>query len=136
MSVSRRAIPALALVMFAALACPAWAAEPVPYTDAAFTDAQQAGKPILVDSFATWCDICKRQKPIIDRLLQQSKYKDLVTFKVNFDTQKDVLRKFNAPVQSTLIVFRGSKELGRSVGETQEDWIDDLMSKTTEGAKS
>ena len=58
------------------------------------------------------------------------RYKDLVTFKVNFDTQKDVMRMFNARTQSTLICFHGTREVGRSVGETQPEWIDDLLSKT------
>ena len=58
------------------------------------------------------------------------RYKDLITFKVNFDTQKPVMRAFKAQVQSTLIVFRGAREVGRSVGETQPEWIDDLLSKT------
>ena len=107
---------------------------PVPYTEAAFVAAQTAGKPILVDTYATWCDVCARQAPILDRLRREPKYKDLVTFKVDFDTQKDVMRKFNARVQSTLICFRGTKEVGRLVGETQPEWIDDLVSKTLGGS--
>ena len=103
---------------------------PQPYTDAAFDSAQKAGKPILIDTYATWCDVCSRQAPIIDKLRAEPQYKDLVTLRVNFDTQKDVMRKFNARVQSTLIAFIGTKEVGRSVGETQPEWIDDLLSKT------
>ena len=110
----------------------AWAAgnEPQPFTDAAFAAAQDAGKPILIDTFATWCDVCARQAPIIEKLRTEAKFKDLVIFKVNFDTQKDVMRRLNARVQSTLICFRGTKEVGRSVGETQPEWIDDLLDKT------
>jgi hypothetical protein len=40
-----------------------------------------------------------------------------------------VLRKFGAQVQSTLIVFKGNKETGRSVGSTSESAIDGLMRK-------
>ena len=105
---------------------------PQPFTEAAFDAAQKAGKPILVDTYATWCDICARQKPIIDKLLGESEFKGLVTFRVDFDTQKDVMRKFNARLQSTLIAYRGDKEVARSVGETQPEWIEDLMSKATE----
>ena len=111
---------------------PANAGAPADYTDAAFTAAEKAGQPILIDSFATWCDICNRQKPILDRLMQEPKYKNYVFLRVNFDKQKDVQRKFKAPLQSTLIVYRGDKEVGRSVGETQEEWIDDLLSKGVE----
>lgn len=127
--------------LFAASACvaftstlPGWAraaaAEPLPFTEDAFAAAQKANKPILVDTYATWCEVCARQAPILERLRGEPKYKDLVVFKVNFDTQKDVMRRFNARVQSTLICFHGSKEVGRSVGETQAEWIDDMLEKT------
>lgn len=101
----------------------------LPFTEAAFDAAQKAGKPILIDTYATWCQICARQAPIIGRLHSEAKFKDVAIFRVNFDTQKDVMRKFHANVQSTLIAFRGSKEVGRSVGETQPEWIEDLMEK-------
>ena len=132
----RGAMVGLAVASGLALGLPASADSaagnaPQPFTEAAFDAAQKAGKPILVDTYATWCDICARQKPIIDKLLGEAKYKDVVTFRVDFDKQKDVMRKFNARVQSTLIVFRGQKEVGRSVGETQPEWIDDLVSKAT-----
>ena len=138
-STTRRAAVAFMVLAAAAVALPAVAAEgssPLPYTQAAFDAAQRAGKPILIDTYATWCDICARQKPIIDKLLAEPRYKDVVAFRVNFDTQKDAMRKFNARLQSTLIAFRGDKEVARSVGETQPEWIDDLMSKMLEKSTS
>ena len=74
-----------------------------PFTEAAFEAAQKAGKPILVDIYASWCDICARQKPILEKLRAEPKFKELVEFTVNFDTQRNVVRRFNARVQSTLI---------------------------------
>ena len=124
---------ALTLAAPVALVRNAIAAEgnaPLPFTEAAFTAAQEAGKPILLDTYATWCQICARQAPVIDRLRVEPKFKDLVIFRVNFDTQKDVMRRFHASVQSTLIAFRGNKEVGRSTGETQPEWIEDLLDKT------
>ena len=136
-SVSRRSILGSLGATAAGLAAvsgfrPAWAAgnDPLPFTEEAFVAAQKAAKPILIDTYATWCDVCARQAPILEKLRGEAKYRDLVTFKVNFDTQKDVMRRFNARVQSTLICFRGAKEVGRSVGETQSEWIDDLLEKS------
>ena len=138
MPLSRRAACLLFATLSLASANPAFAAgnAPQPYTQAAFDAAQAAGKPILVDTYATWCDVCARQMPILDKLREEPRYKDLVTFKVNFDTQKDVMRKLNARVQSTLICYRGTREVGRSVGETQPEWIDDLVSRTLEKGTS
>jgi thioredoxin 1 len=131
---TRRSAFALFAIAALAVATPALAGDnaPQPYTAAAFDAAQKAGKPILIDTYATWCDICARQKPILDKLLGEPEYRNLVTFRVDFDAQKDVMRKFNARLQSTLIAFRGDKEVARSVGETQPEWIEDLMAKATE----
>ena len=51
----------------------------------------------------------------------------MVVFKVDFDSQKDALRALNAQRQSTLIVFKGEKETGRSVGDTNPGSIEALL---------
>ena len=88
------------------------------FTMEAFKAAQKAGKPILVDVWASWCPTCKAQGPILKSLLADPKNKDMVMLRVNFDTQLDVLKALNVQSQSTLIVFKGTKETGRSVGDT------------------
>ena len=108
----------------------ALAGEKLRYTQAAFTAAQAAGKPILVDITASWCPICKAQAPIIARLSQQPEHQNLVIFEVDFDTQKDVVRGFNARMQSTLVTYKGKSETGRSVGSTNPDAIATLLKKT------
>ena len=121
----------LVIVAAAALfgAFPAAAEEWKPFDAAAFAEAQKEGKPILIDVFAVWCPVCRAQNPILVQLTRESKYKDLVVFKVDFDTQKDALRALNAQSQSTLIVFKGGTEQGRSVGDTDQDSIAALLDK-------
>jgi thioredoxin 1 len=126
----RRVLLACLALAPAILALPASAAETQPYNAQAFAAAQKAGKPILVEVSAPWCPICKTQKPILAKLGEQARFKDLMIFDVDFDTQKDVLRRFDARMQSTLIAFKGETETGRSVGETQPEWIESLVEKT------
>ena len=97
------------------------------FTMEAFKAAQKAGKPILVDVWASWCPTCKAQGPVLKTLLADPKNKDMVMLRVNFDTQLDVLKAFNVQSQSTLIVFKGAKETGRSVGDTDVSSIAALM---------
>lgn len=120
---------AVALAMLVITTTAAFAAERQAFDDKAFAAAQTQGKSILIDIAASWCPTCKAQKPIIDKLAAEPRYKDLLIFEVDFDTRKDVLRKFGARVQSTLIVFKGDKETGRSVGSTDESAIGDLLHK-------
>jgi thiol-disulfide isomerase/thioredoxin len=101
-------------------AMPSFASEAV-FTQQAFEAAQKAGKPILVHITATWCPTCKAQKPILGELTAEPKFKDMAVFDVDFDSQKSVVRAFKAQAQSTLITFKGDKEVGRSVGDTNRD---------------
>ena len=74
-----------------------------------FNAAQQADRPILVDIRASLCPICGAQEPIIDRLAALPEYEDLLILRVDFDSQKDIVRIFSASSQSTLIAFRGTR---------------------------
>ena len=99
------------------------------FTPAALADAQKTGKPILVEISAPWCPTCKVQKPILDRLLTSDKYKSFVTLEMDFDSQKDDLKALKAQMQSTLIVYKGDKEVGRSAGDTNPATIEALLAK-------
>ncbi|MGO9675348.1 MAG: thioredoxin family protein [Methylocella sp.] len=103
---------------------------PAPFDEKAFAAAQAAGKPILIHVAAPWCPACKAQKPIIEKLALEPRFKDLEIFTIDFDTQKDLAARFGANLQSTLICFKGAKEVGRSIGETQPEWIEALLEKT------
>ena len=69
------------------------------------------------------------QRPILNQLTADPKFKDLEYFNIDFDTQKDLVRRFSARMQSTLIAFKGTKEQGRSVGETNRSAIAALLNK-------
>ena len=79
--------------------------------------------------FSDWSTTCKAQKPIVDRLTSDAKFKNLTILRVDFDAQKPVVKQFGAQMQSTLIVFKGANEAGRSVGDTKEASIAALLDK-------
>jgi len=128
---SRRSI----IVVFAtvalgsALVAPAFATETKTFDPASFAAAQKAGKPILVAIHASWCPTCKAQAPILSELMAEPKFKDLIYFVVDFDSQKDAVKYFGARMQSTLIAFKGATETSRSVGDTEPS-IAALLNKT------
>ena len=127
---TRRSILIAPLVAGAVTMSPALA-ETVPTFDAnAFTDAQKAGRPILIAIHASWCPTCKAQAPILSELRADPKFKNLAYFVIDFDSQKDLVNRFGARMQSTLIIFKGDKEEGRSVGDTNRDSIYALVGKS------
>lgn len=117
------------LSLVCSLAC---AAAIQPFNQQSFDKLTRAGKPVVLEIGAGWCPICKLQRPILEGLLQQPAYKDLTLMTVDFDTQKTLLKKFNAPVQGTLLGFKGAREVARSIGDTSADGIEGLFKKTVQ----
>ncbi|MBA7484193.1 hypothetical protein ES707_19717 [subsurface metagenome] len=116
-----------ALLIAGICAVPAMASAGQPFDAAAFAASQTAGKSILIDVTAPWCPTCKQQRPIVQQI--EKDRPELVVYEVDFDSAKDVLRKLRVQNQSTLIVFRGSNEMGRSTGDTNAKSIGALVAK-------
>ncbi|MBE7201293.1 MAG: thioredoxin family protein [Parafilimonas terrae] len=129
MRTRRYALALTGLLLLAGIS-PGRASEAMPFSEAGFEAARQAGKPILIEISAPWCPICKAQKPILAKLAAEPRFKDLQIYAIDFDSQKDLLKRFDARMQSTLIAYKGTTEVGRSVGETQQEWIEGLLEKT------
>ena len=125
----RHLLGAVAIAAALSFGSVASAMDKKPFDQKAFEAAQAAGKPILVEVSAPWCPVCKAQAPILSRLKSDAKFKELVSFDIDFDSQKDLLKKFNVQKQSTLIVFKGKQEAGRSTGDTNAGSITALLGK-------
>jgi len=123
-------VAAMAAVVALAGLLQAWAMTATPYSADAFKAAQAAGGPILVEIHADWCPTCKAQVPILEKLTADPKFRDLKVFRVDFDAMKPVVKEFGANMQSTLIVFKGAAETGRSVGDTAPASIAALLDKS------
>jgi thiol-disulfide isomerase/thioredoxin len=118
------------LLTFSAMFSLAMAGEVKTYDQRTFDKLAQDGKPVVLAIYATWCPTCKAQRPIINELLSQTAYREVTTLMIDFDTSKPLLQKYRVPMQSTLIAFKGSKEVGRSVADTTREGIDSLIKKT------
>jgi thioredoxin-like negative regulator of GroEL len=133
MMLTRRVFNGAALAALLIVAGPfaaAFADTPVPFLEEAFKAAQASNSPILVEIHADWCPTCKAQGPILDKLTADPKFRNLKIFRVDFDAMMPVVKQFGAQMQSTLIVFKGSAEQGRSVGDTKEASIAALLDKS------
>ncbi len=100
-----------------------------PYTQDKLDAVNKSGKPALVLIHADWCPTCKAQEKILDAMLPMNEFKGITTLRVDFDTQKQVVKAFGVQYQSTLIVFKGGKEVARVTGETDQKRIAELLRK-------
>jgi thioredoxin 1 len=98
-----------------------------PFSETAFRASQAEQRPVLIDVYASWCPTCRRQGQILESLLEEEAFAELVVYKLDWDAQRNVARSLGAPRQSTLIVYRGEEERGRLVADTNTDRIRELL---------
>jgi len=64
---------------------------------------------------------------VLNELLNEPELKDIPAVTVNYDTQADFKRAYKAPSRSTILVFKGGKEIGRLNFVTDKDEIRRLI---------
>ena len=120
----------LALALTVLLPGLASATEYVPFDQAAFDQAKAQNKPIIVFVHAPWCPVCKAQMKTMDAVTAAPAYKDLVVFRIDFDTQPNLWKPFGATQQSTLIAYHGATETGRIAHDSDPAKVTDILQKT------
>jgi thiol-disulfide isomerase/thioredoxin len=105
------------------------------FTEERFEALQAAGELVLVSVHADWCGTCARQSDILSAFPEKNPDTELYILVVDFDKQKDWVRHFGAPSQSTLILYRGEERVWFSVGETGEDKIYGQITEAAAGAR-
>lgn len=119
MSVSRKLLAAVS-ILFAAGA--AQALETAPYSPAALAAAQQAGAPVAVHFHAGWCSTCRLQEKALESL-RSDPHLDLTVLVADFDQERELKARLGIRAQSTIVVFRGTRETTRLLGQTSPQAI-------------
>lgn len=91
---------------------------------------EKSGDPYLLDFYASWCSTCRTQDKVLGQLrAENNKYLDVTILRVDWDDPKSkpLIQKLKIPRRSTLVVFKGTTELGRVVAQTSKSKIRDLL---------
>lgn len=116
------------LALLALCASQAFASE-MAFDAAKFEQLQKQNQAVLLDAHADWCPTCKAQAPILRELFSSAEFKNLTLMRVDYDQDSATLKRFGITRQSTLVLIKGGKEIGRSLGDTQKDSIAALLRK-------
>ncbi len=103
------------------------AAELKAYDKASFDAAVSAGQPVVVQIHADWCPTCKKQDAALKEILTPSAFKQVTLFKADFDKESELKKQLKVTKQSTLVLFKGGKELVQSRGVTDKLELQKLL---------
>ena len=101
-----------------------------PYTAEAVKAAMGEGKTTLLFFHAPWCPVCKAQEPKVKAQLGGA-HKDVVAFKVDFDSNVALRKELKVDKQSTLILYQGMQEVARLSYKSDDESIAQFFSHAT-----
>jgi thiol-disulfide isomerase/thioredoxin len=107
-----------------------------PYSAEAVKAAMGEGKTTLLFFHAPWCPVCKAQEPKVKAHLNGA-HKDVVAFKVDYDSNMALRKELKVEKQSTLILYQGVKEVARLSYKSDDASIAEFFShaKLMHGAR-
>jgi len=104
----------LALSVAASLA---FALDIQPYSPETLAAKQKAGDSVALHFHADWCPTCRAQEKVFNSWKGDAAVPGTLLI-VNYDKERELKRQLGVRTQSTVIVYKGSKETGRLAGET------------------
>lgn len=84
-------------------------------------EVMQAGCPVLLDFWATWCGPCRMVSPIVDEIGEE--VTGAKVGKVNVDEQPELAQAFSIASIPTLLVIRDGRTVASAVGVRSKEEI-------------
>ena len=92
-----------------------------------FEKAKDSGKTVVINSYEVWCGTCSEQTKILDQA--EKEFKDIVFLSYEQSKNKEIAQKLNIKYWTTIVVYKGNKEVARIVGQTNKKTIYSAIQK-------
>lgn len=102
------------------------------FSEAKLMELQKNDAVVIVDVFATWCPTCAKQQRVFKKYSEKYPENDFHVLIIDYDKDKELVKKYKAPRQSTLVLFKGEKQLWYSVAESDYSVIEGELNKAFE----
>ena len=89
--------------------------------------AKNTGKTVVVNSYEPWCWSCRKQDKVL--IGAKDEFKDVVFLTYQQGKHKDIAEALNVSVRTTIVVFKGEKEVARIIGQTEKPEIYSAIKK-------
>jgi thiol-disulfide isomerase/thioredoxin len=86
-----------------------------------FQKAQLEGKTVVINSWNETCTTCKAQIKILDQA--EKEFSDVLFLSFEQTRYKEIAKQLNIDYWTTIVIYKGDKEIYRSIGQTNKSKI-------------
>jgi len=97
------------------------------FSEEIFENAKTSGKTVVVNSYEVWCGTCSKQTKVLDQA--EKEFKDIVFLSYEQSKNKDIAQKLGIEFWTTIVVYKGSDEVARIIGQTDKEAIYSAIQK-------
>ena len=91
------------------------------FTNEIFQKAQLEGKTVVINSWNKTCTTCAKQVIILDQAKQN--FKNIIFLSFEQTKDKKIAKLLGIQYWTTIVVYKGNKEVSRSIGQTKKSQI-------------
>ena len=97
------------------------------FSEEIFENAKASGKTVVVNSYEVWCGTCSKQTKILNQA--EKEFKDIIFLSYEQSKNEDIAKKLNIDFWTTIVVYKGGKEVARIIGQTDKKTIYSAIEK-------
>ena len=91
------------------------------FTIQTFEEAKKNGETVVVTAWNKYCGTCRRQKVVLDQA--EKDFKDVLFLYYSHPKMKDIAEYLEIDRRSTILVYKGSAEVSRTLGQVDKSVI-------------
>jgi len=93
----------------------------------AFEKAKASEKTIVINSYEVWCGTCSVQTKVLNQA--EKEFKEIIFLSYEQSKNKGIAKKLGIKHWTTIVVYKGDKEVSRIIGQTDKETIYSAIKK-------